>query len=320
MSVNTIKDYTLLFMIIIIIIIIGVTLNKKINLSIRNTLLVILVYFLFITVPSTDMIHAIYYQLFLSTLVIVTIITIFLLPVSIRVRCGITIIIISMYYKNLYILLTIITKAIEIINTSKNVKRPDAKLSKEVTSAYSNIGMRIVTNFTKLPNHPTMILANYCKDRCENPMCIILPRNLSIIMQEGFKRVNMSGIIHHPIYVKGHGQGNFEYIKKEVRKTVKHGNDVFAYINNPSYFGYIGKIRSGMFRIAIELGISITPVCFDFIDTKLGVIPNQNYCVKIGETIYDKNLTEAIHRVRKFYINTLAEFKTNKYNPYFFLE
>ena len=69
-----------------------------------------------------------------------------------------------------------------------------------------------------------------------------------------------------------------------------------------------------MLKIAINNNISITPVFFDFIDSKYGVIPDQNYCIKIGETLYDTDYTLARMRVRKFFNETRKEFRENKYN------
>jgi hypothetical protein len=58
----------------------------------------------------------------------------------------------------------------------------------------------------------------------------------------------------------------------------------------------------------------------DSIETKFGLIPNQNLCIKIGPTFQPTKLSEAQYLVRKFWKESAVEFKKNKYNYNFSFE
>ena len=76
---------------------------------------------------------------------------------------------------------------------------------------------------------------------------------------------------------------------------------------------YISKLRSGMFSIAKELNVSVTPVCVDYIDTYFGAITNQNFRIRVGDTFMIDDTNISIQKTKKFFKETMKEFKKRKY-------
>ena len=289
------------------------------QISVKEMILLIVLSYLIITTPYLQVTHSIYSQLVIFMANILFIVVIFLSTLPLLTRILISICILLIYRKNLSILYNINITFCRVINIPPSVKRDDSLLGKEIYNIYQKNGIRIVTNFEKLPKNPTIILANYVNDRLENTFCILIPRKLSILMQSSFKNLNMNNIIYNPVYVSGVGKGNTKYVSKEVKKSIEEGNDFFCYINNPGYYDYLSRPKKGMFIIAMEHNISVTPITFDKIDTIFGCIPCQNYFIKVGDTFYVDNITTSRNKVTRFYRESFKEFNKEKYNFNFHL-
>ena len=75
--------------------------------------------------------------------------------------------------------------------------------------------------------------------------------------------------------------------------------------------GKISKLRTGLFRIAKELNISITPISIDYINAVYGIIPNQNFRICVGETFKPTEIYNDIYKVRKFFKEKLTRTTTS---------
>lgn len=299
---------------IIILSVCGYIYRRFTQISVKEMILLIILSYLVITTPYLHVGHSIYSQIVLSMAIILLIIVIFLsnLPISTRILVSICILLI--YRKNFSVLFNISISSCQTLNTPQKDRKDDSLLAKKIVNIYQRNGIKIVTNFERLPPHSTIILANYVNDRIENAFCILIPRKLSILMQSSFKKLNMDNIIHKPVYVTGVGKGNTKYVSREVKKSIDEGNDFFSYINNPGYYEYLSRPKKGMFVIAMEHNISVTPVTFDKIDTSFGYIGCQNYFIKVGDTFYVDNITTARNKTIRFYRESLKEFNKEKYN------
>jgi hypothetical protein len=243
-------------------------------------------------------------------MVIIAILMIMISKLNIKIKIVVVYLIIGIYYKTLYLVTMIIFLSIRSMQANK---KSDKQLSEHVKKLYKTCGLNIVTNFDKFKSRPpTILLANYCRDRVENSSCILVPRKLAIMMQVGFKQVNMSEIINKPIYV--HGKGTFEDITNKIKNAHEEGNDIFVYINSPSYFDYITRYKSGIFHIAKQLNISITPLSIDYINTNLGTIPTQNFCMKIGNPSFISNIYLSKYKIRKFHTKYQLKFQQVKFH------
>ena len=298
----------MLILILMATFIISIFLKIKFNLSVRNTILIFLVSLLLIIVPCIRTIRHIYLQVKIVIVLIIALIILCLSSLDIKIKIIFAFVLIFIYYKNILIVSNIFFEIYKLSHTK------DYLVKDQIYKFYNNIGIRIISNFEKLPNHPTILLGNYCRDRIENPLCILFPRKLALLMGESFKYINPHNIVNKVIYVSKN-KNSYEYIKAEIKLAIDEGNDVIIYVNstNQSYYDYINKFRTGIFNIAIEHKICITPVTFGFIDTYFGTIPYQNLNIKVGDTFKISSVYEGKYKVRKFFNASLKEFQKTKY-------
>lgn len=192
------------------------------------------------------------------------------------------------------------------------------KNDKEVREAVSGLfksAFRFHDNFRKLPEKPSIIVCNYVWDRLENLASIIIPKDLAIVGASKFMKISkLNYIVKHFIIRNENGQC-YERMKSEVKNHLDSGRCVFAYVSKiVNRTPYVSKLRSGMFRIAEELNVQITPISIDYIDSVYGVIPYQNFYMQVGESFYVKNLEKDMYRTRKFFTERVDYFKRMKYN------
>jgi hypothetical protein len=72
-------------------------------------------------------------------------------------------------------------------------------------------------------------------------------------------------------------------------------------------------MRKGMFYIAKELGITITPLAIDSIHISYFTIFQQKYQLYVGQTQKVLNPTKSMRETRRFFIRQKANFSSNKY-------
>lgn len=288
-----------MILVLLSLIIFSIILAIILKLSIRQFVIFLLSVLLCVYIPSARMIRHIYYMLIVSVFAILLIIVILLSKYNTKIKTVIVLTIISLYYRPIYLIANIILTSIQAIRSKK--KMPDHWLAKKVTNIYKNCGIEIKTNFHKLKNIPTIFVANYCRDRVENALCILIPTNLAILMQEGFKKVNITNIINKPLYVNGHGKNNFDKTLKQIKNAHVHGNSIFVYINSPSYFDYMTKHKSGIYHIAKKLNITVTPLAIGYVKTIYGTIPDQTINITVGDPFYVDDIKNAKYKIRTFH-------------------
>jgi hypothetical protein len=293
------------------IIILTIMLTKLLKPGVRNTVFIFLLSLICVYIPSSSMVRHIYYIPFISMLVILFLVMLMVSKLNNRIKIIIALGVLLVYNRPLSLTCKIIYTAIKVIKTKE--KYPDSVLANNINDIFLSCGIKIRKNFRTLTETPTIFIANYCRDRVENAACILVPRNLSIMMQEGFSKINMSNIINRPIYVNGHGKGNFDIICEQVKEAHNEGNDIFVYINSPSYFNYMNKYSSGIYHIAKKLNITVTPLAIDYIDTKFGTIPNQKFYIESGDSFFVDNIKTAKYKTRNFHIKSHIKFKKRKY-------
>lgn len=151
----------------------------------------------------------------------------------------------------------------------------------------------------KIPEKPTIYVANYCSDRFENLACVLLPTTLTVVMNQN---VNFHSKWVDTIETIDY-QKNFQNVKRQVKNAIQK-NSIFAYVSLQS-FG-IGKIRTGMFRIAHELDLEVTPVFISKIKLNyFGMKTNSDFFIKIGKSFRVENISEAVFDTRKFFLDAV---------------
>lgn len=196
---------------------------------------------------------------------------------------------------------------------SVNNRKDDSKLRNVVRYIYYPT-LILKINFKKLPNIPTIFVSNYCNDRLDNLACILIPKDIAILMKGGLSRTTiLQKLVKWPILTKE--KNCYEDTKNTILEHLTNGRSIFAYVTKYPLDipNVIQNIRTGMFRIAKELNVPITLIAFDFVDTQFHNIQKQNFHIEIGDTFKVNSIQDAIYKTRKFYKKTLTKFIKQKY-------
>lgn len=255
---------------------------------------------------------ALLYEYFTILLLLVSIC---IAPISNRWKCAMIAIVIIVYRINISILGDLLGVAYNGYKgkyIENDTRKDDHVLRTDVTRILSS-HFRFTHNFDRLPAYPTIIVANYIYDRIENIACITIPKDLCIVMGQSFVKIaKLDRIIKNFIFryetVK---TGQYDSIKEQARQKLNEGFSIFAYVSKCTQYrnGYVGKVRSGMFRIAKELNVPVTPITIDFIKHNNGIIENQRFRIKVGETFKVDDIGQAVYYTRNFFRKTLKSFR-----------
>jgi hypothetical protein len=223
-----------------------------------------------------------------------------------------------LYKNNIFICMSLITTLFKIFTQyPANLRSNNIVVRNLVTDIFSS-NFRFKHNFEKIPKHKTIFVANYIADRYENISCITLPVHMCPVTAEFFvSHLKFDKILTHVITRKNKTKNNYKEIKRKIKNVLEENISIFVYVEkeSSSIGNSVGIIRSGIFHIAKELNISITPVCFDHIEyNKCGIIQRQNYNIHVGDTFYVNNVKTDIYNTRVFLRNKLIYFKNIKYD------
>lgn len=273
-----------------------------------KVVLLILLIFFALCLPYTKLKY--YYLLLVPIMLFGIILS---LPFPKYYKTIISIILILVYLRTISLIFTCIYTAFTLSNNYPVEKRyDDTKIQQAITKVWKNQFI-YNHNFYKLPSHPTIYVANYVNDRLENCTSIMIPDRLCIVMGSGFiDNLKLHKIVKHVYGTRKHS-GEYEEVKSCIIEKLKAGISIFSYSSKPFINDRIGKVRSGMFRIASELNVTITPIYFDHIDHLYGIIPVQRYSIVVGDTFFVDDVDACVYRAKKFFKETRKELKRNKF-------
>lgn len=279
-----------------------------------NIILIIILALLVILIPSLQLLSDFYYSFTIFVVLLILLITISLLKINSKIKICILIMILIVFKNNFLIIAKTFVNIYKAayVNTLSN-RKDDSELRDIVKKIYLP-HLKIKTNFNKLPNKPTIMICNYCNDRLENLACILIPKDMAIMMRDGLKKTTkLHKLVKWPIFTGE--KNNYENTKKEMIEHINSGRSIFTYVTKypRDIPNFITKIRTGVFSIAKELDIPITLVAIDYIDIKYNIIPDQNFQIEIGDTFKVDNIQLSIHKARKFFRNTMTKFINQKY-------
>lgn len=278
----------------------------------KTTLLIILILFLSAKYILAEKRHHIFILFFI---LILSLLLIQLLTIPKYLKTILTVIFIVLYHRNIIMGVEMIKILLTVAFKYPPNKRPDNVIPKNIMNRFFNKYFYYSNNFDSIPKHKTIYVSNYVSDRFENFACIMIP-NISIILGETFVNTLKLHKVVKNLISRKNCKNQYDTIKNDVKTQYNNGMSIFAYIEEPSTVidDGIGKLRSGMFSIAKDLNITITPVVFDHIEyNNFGIIYNQNYRIKIGKPFYVQDVKESKYKVKKFFRNTLKEFKKKKF-------
>lgn len=169
-------------------------------------------------------------------------------------------------------------------------------------------------NFTLLPKFPTIVICNYCFDRAENLMPIFIPRSFAFLSLDKFAQYTKIDRVLEVLITRGGGDrnsGEYEKMKEKIREMIQRKRWIFSYVNRCcKETGVVTKLRSGMFYIAQELGLGITPIYIDYLKMNSGIIVPQKFRFVVKETFFIKQreeIQQQIENVRNFFVEEMRK-------------
>lgn len=282
----------------------------------KNTIALIIVAISIILIPSLNLFSDVYYLSASFFVVILLIIGLFILPITPAVKYTLIIGILIYYRNNFYIISNTfyIVLLTGYINPGSLQKNNDVirKMSHQLLKS----SFKLTTNFEHLPDKPTIFVCNYCQDRIEHLAFITLPRDIVFMMRDSnvYNNLRFTKMLKWNIFTKL--QGGYDDNKIQVLKHLTDGRNVLAFITKypKMRVNYIPIVRSGLFSIAKDINATITPVAIDYIDTRCGFIPYQNFRIRIGDTFHVDNVKSCVYKTKTFFKDTLTEFINSKYD------
>ena len=279
-----------------------------------NEILLIIFSVIIVIIPSLKLFCTVSHTFGTFVIISLLFLVILCLQLEIKIKVGI-LVSLFLFFKNTY--LKIGKTLVEVYKLayidSINNRKDDSKLRDVVRYIYSpNLLLKI--NFKKLPTIPTIFVSNYCNDRLDNLSCVLIPKDIAILMKGGLSRTTiLQKLVKWPILTKE--KNCYENTKNIIIEHLNDGRSIFAYVTKYPLDvpNTIQTIRSGMFRIAKELNIPITLIAFDFVETKFHEIQKQNFHIEIGDTFKVDSIQDAIYKTRKFYNKALTKFIKQKY-------
>lgn len=210
----------------------------------------------------------------------------------------------STYYKNIHLFFNVINS----FYIRKSVKN--------YIDIYGGLldNLRVYsTDLKQLNPTPNIILCNYTSDRIENFTLLFLQKPSSFMMR---KRLCQNfGFDKLCDVITTEENSCFDETLHKVDQKLKEGKYVISYINKSPYINRhnYGKIHTGMFKIAQQLGVPITLVAFDNIETTwYGAIRDQPFVINIGPTFFiekEKSITEYVYLTKKYYQQQTKKFE-----------
>ena len=152
----------------------------------------------------------------------------------------------------------------------------------------------LIQNFHKLPSTPSLLVLNYIHDRFENIFMLAIPVPFTLLIREAVINAMLNTAQAVPSFILPKKNG-FELLRDKFPSLLKRGH-VLVYGNR------IGsnKLRTGIFEIAVKLGIPITPLWCSHIDFSLGMVASQPVYFYVGETFTCLDAVQARERTQRF--------------------
>ena len=192
--------------------------------------------------------------------------------------------------------------------------KTDNHITRVLVSDLFHRNFRIIHNFHKIPKKQTIFLSNYVKDRVENLACMLLPVDICPMVA---KWLSFLQNFITPVIIRGELK-QYDIMKEKIKEMHGKGYYVFVYIEkwcSSITDERLGSIRNGIFNIAKELDITVTPIAFDrVLYNKYAILEKQNYQICVGDTFKIDDLNDCKYKTRRFLGNRIKYFTQTKFN------
>ena len=192
------------------------------------------------------------------------------------------------YNKSINILFTII-RVIIMGNLSINKKITD----KIITNTYNNL-FHFCHNFRELPQINTIFVANHPHNPLDYAAFKMIPKKVAIVAGGLHFLVRWTCDKNDYILFNNNKGKNFSELKDKIKDKIKHMS-ILVFVENYKSVSLtdsgrkIARLRSGIFSIAKDLNIPVTPLVIDRIHESWGRVHEQPFRMKIGKTFMVTN-------------------------------
>ena len=172
----------------------------------------------------------------------------------------------------------------------------------------SDVRKNLTHNFHTLPSHNTIFLVTYPVELVEYLIPSLIPNKTICYVAAPVAAKPLKLLVYEPneFVVLNADKNNFDYLKTQlVDKLDRMSIWVYANSRNSRVHDYdVGKMRTGMFYIARDLNVTITPVVVNSFRC-------EKFNVTIGDTMFvDKvDPMNTVKTVRKFMRNCKRSFR-----------
>lgn len=185
-----------------------------------------------------------------------------------------------------------------------------------LSQMFFNNCVNLTHNFQMIPKQNTIFLANYPTTVVEYICFKLLPVDVAIVVANGFIGswtlcFCKSGQF---IKLKG-GKNNFEGLLEDIKEKIKNMS-IFVYIEDQTRKKkIIGNsiaypLRKGIFEIAYQTGITITPLFIDRVKIRNGLIDKRPFSMVVGETTKVTDTKNSAIQTYKF-LNSILKQRRN---------
>ena len=176
-------------------------------------------------------------------------------------------------------------------------------------------------NLGDIPKHPTIWILNYPqKNWIEYYTQSLLPQNYVFVANNRFGKILTQYYGVDRIYTINFSKPeNYDILKSQIKTILSRGINVCMYFDTKVDYKGIKKHkytlqtpRKGIFNIARELNVEITPIVMDHLYISAGIIPPQNYQIYVGKSLKINNDRD-IDNTILFFRQKLNMFLTDKF-------
>jgi hypothetical protein len=185
-----------------------------------------------------------------------------------------------------------------------------------LSQMFFNNCVNLTHNFQMIPNHNTIFLANYPTTVVEYICFKLLPLDVAIVVANGFIGSWTLCFCKTGQFIKlKGGKNNFESLLDDIKEKIKHMS-IFVYIEDQTRKKKISgdsiayPLRKGIFDIAYQLGITITPLFIDRVKMRNGLIDKRPFRMLLGETMEVTNPKDTAIQTYKF-LNSILKQRRN---------
>ena len=144
-------------------------------------------------------------------------------------------------------------------------------------------------NFHKLPNKNTIIVSNHPHNPIDYTAFKMLPKKIAIVAGGLHFFVRWTCEKDEYIFYNNNKNKNFDELKLKIQDKIKNMS-ILVFVENYKRIKYtnngrkVARLRTGIFTIAKELNIPITPLVIDRIHSSYGMVTEQPFRMIVGDT------------------------------------